>query len=328
MRKFFLIAIALLIANYTITAQCANPPLCTDPEFVFKTTQMVNYNGCILFIEYTQVRCQIDNGNGSFSYNYFFKDIKLASSINPTTGQPCYPSDADLNAIIQSMYPNSNTIDFSNNFSLQQPCMKYIEILPNPQDLADIMNPANGCFTNVCETPPGSIGTLALLVPCSENICCDWDAATNTFIPSPSCTDNGNYNPGTSPSPWIFNCSSGPKQLRYTIIGDIMPCRPWCSINGPGSVAGQPTQMARYISNAEHSINNQFQYTVSENIIKFFDKSLLKEIYVFDLSGKVIHSFKNDIPPTIDLDKMKNQLLIISGKDIEGNSFSGKVLVK
>lgn len=327
MGKKFMLAMALLMASFQINAQCANPSFTDDCIFTTEvnTNDIFNDNGCFVIVTYTLVTCTKSSG-GTVHY---LKNIKFARS-ESSNGIPCpMYSEEDIVNLIKSRYPNWAIADYSNNFSIEAPCMKYIQIVPNQADLAAIMDPANGCFTNVCEPTSGSTATLAFLVPCSDNICCDWDASTNTFNPSPACVDNGKYNPGPSLTPWVFLCSSGNRLLRYTILGDLTPCGPWCSLTGLGNTAGNPTtKLARYVSNTQSSNSNQFEYILSDKVIKLTNQNKLKEFYIFDFTGKVLYSYRNDIPAIIDLSKMSQQILIITGKDLEGNSFSSKVMMK
>lgn len=325
-----MLAIAFVMASFQVNAQCTNTPIGYDCNTTLEETYTDGQilNGCYYLWQATKVSCTNSLGVTST----YLKDVKVLSSVS-STGAPCpLLSQADLTAMIKSKWVGWVLIDHSQDITVEMPCMKYIQVVPNQGDLQLLMANPGGCLNaNICSPGGnGNLSTLALLVPCSDVICCNWDAASQTMTPGSACIDDGQYNSGMSGT-WMFKCSNGSSmQLRYTVVGDLTPCGPWCSLSGVGSVAGQPGSLKAARSNQNGISSNaaSFDYKLANRILNINNPSQIKEITVNDINGKVIHQYQNSIPAQLDLSKNPTQLLLINGKYVNGRDFSTKVMVE
>lgn len=324
-----MLTVALLMVSFQLSAQCTNTPIGSECNTTLEETysDMQLLNGCYYFWEATKVICTNSLGVTSS----YLKNVKFVSSVS-STGAPCpLLSQADLIAMIKSKWVGWVLIDYSQDITVEMPCMKYIEVVPNQRELQNLMANPGGCFSaNICSpNGNGNLGTLALLVPCSDVICCNWDAASQTMTPGQTCTDDGKYNAGMT-GIWTFKCTMGRTMpLGFTVVGDLTPCGPWCSLSGVGSVAGQPGSLkaARSNQNGISANSNSFDYKLTNRVLKLSTPSLIMQIMVTDVNGKVIHQYQNSIPAQLDLSKNPTQIILINGKDVNGKDFSTKVMV-
>jgi hypothetical protein len=247
-----------------------------------------------LTISYMQFKCFDPTTGNSYSYN---------TNYTVATDGPYTLYDSTYNRLISDVVSNTFNAGFF-NFTVTDVCYKWVEA-------SLIGTSINGLRSLGCGAESMGNGLIALHVPCDPNSCCNflWDSSNNyIYYNSIGCADNGVYVPGTTHS-YIGQCNGMPVTFNYTIVKEH-PCIPFCGLESPKTTYKSVTAND-ILENA--SKDKAIQYEIQDKTFDFSNESAerIKGLYFYDLSGKTVLSFVDNVSTQNDISKLvKGQIYI------------------
>lgn len=323
MKKFIIYALLCFGLAINANAQCPNPlmpPNCTPPLVTHYSSNQhsdpTQSPTCYFYLSYDLIECP------NFVLGAYITNLEVYGVGG------CIPNPA----IVKQQLQNMNATILSNSpatFDIPSKCYKYITVDIPASQVAALMasNPTGGmCFPN---WSAGNQLRMAILVPCDNNICCNFDQSTNpvTITSTPACGNTISYPQNTSFT-FNFPISGGTFPLSGTIFqDDVSPCMAWCELEGiPTGVAGW--KMARVVNNLTNpSTNTQdFEFIIKDRKLDLtHSQDQLMGIFLYDIQGKPVKVVKENIPQYVDVSDLKSNIYIFRALMKDGTVVKSKL---